>query len=258
VMVVGGSGGMTGAPLLAARAAMRAGSGMVFCALPGTDTARHASGTEIITRALPAVDEGALGADAADVVLEQIERFGALALGPGLGGHPETRRAVHDLVAKVPIPIVLDADGLNALDGDLTVLADRGASGGETVLTPHDGEYQRLSGSPVGDDRIAAAQELADRARAVVLLKGPTTVVAAPGAGAVLLNPTGTPLLATAGTGDVLTGVVAAFLARGVGAFEAAAAAAWVHGDAARRAGRGVGTGLVAGDVVDALGSTLA
>ncbi|HEX5586518.1 MAG TPA: NAD(P)H-hydrate dehydratase [Acidimicrobiia bacterium] len=258
VMVVGGSGGMTGAPLLASRAAMRSGSGMVFCALPGTDAARHASGGEVITRALPAVDDGALAVDAVAVVLEQIDRFGALALGPGLGGHPDTRRAVCDLVAKVPVPMVLDADGLNAVDGDLRVLADRGASGGVTVLTPHDGEYRRLMGRPVADDRIAAAQALADEAQAVVLLKGPTTVVAAPGSDHVILNPTGTPLLATAGTGDVLTGVIAAFLARGVGAFDAAAAAAWVHGDAARRAGQHVGTGLVAGDVVEALASTLA
>ena len=262
VMVVGGSGGMTGAPLLASRAAMRSGSGMVFCALPGTDAARQASGSEVITRALPAVDNGALATAATAVVLEQIDRFGALALGPGLGGHPDTRRAVCELAAKVPVPVVLDADGLNALDGDLSVLADRGAAGGVTVLTPHDGEYRRLMGSPVGDDRIAAAQALADQARSVVLLKGPTTVVAAPGSDHVVLNLTGTPLLATAGTGDVLTGVVAAFLARGVDAFDAAAAGAWVHGEAARRAGHQAGLhtsgGLVAGDVVDALGSTLA
>jgi ADP-dependent NAD(P)H-hydrate dehydratase / NAD(P)H-hydrate epimerase len=262
VMVVGGSGGMTGAPLLAGRAAMRAGSGMVFCGLPGDDAARRGSGGELITRALPAVDDGALAARAVDEILASLDRFGALALGPGLGGHPETRRAVRGLVARVRVPLVLDADGLNALEGDLDALAARGATGVATVITPHDGEYRRLTGHAVGDDRIAAARTLAEATRSVVLLKGPTTVVAAPrGDAPVHLNPTGTPLLATAGTGDVLTGIVAALVARGVPPVDAAAAAAWVHGraalDAAANLGTDDGSGIVAGDVVEALASTL-
>src|SRR5262249_17993231 len=149
------------------------------------------------------------------------------------------------------VPLVLDADGLNALNGDLGPLRTRQTLGAPTVLTPHEGEYARLAGEPVGEDRIDAARRLADRSGAVVLLKGPATVVAEP-AGArttrrVALNPTGSAALATAGTGDVLTGVIAGFLARAVPAFEAAAAAAWVHGRAAERVARTLGgTGLVA------------
>jgi NAD(P)H-hydrate epimerase len=256
VLVVGGSGGMTGAPALASHAALRAGAGIVICGLPGVDAARRASGTEVITRVLPDVDDGALATDAVGALLDGIERFRALALGPGLGSHRATRAAVVELVRTAPIPLVLDADGLNALDGDLDPLVARADAGLATVITPHDGEYRRLAGQPVGDDRIASARSLAERSGAVVLLKGATTVVAPPAAdpAPTFLNPTGTSALASAGTGDVLTGVVAAFLARGVPPAQAAAAAAWVHGRAAQE----LGSGLVAGDVVAALPPTLA
>jgi hydroxyethylthiazole kinase-like uncharacterized protein yjeF len=257
VFVVGGSGGMTGAPLLASHAAMRAGAGIVFCGLPGDDAARLASGSEIITRPLPAVDGANLSPDAVDLVLGSLDRFGALALGPGLGSHPATRRAVVELVTHATVPLVLDADGLNALQGDLAPLELRSSQGHATVVTPHDGEYQRLAGERVGEDRVEAARRLARRSGAVVLLKGPTTVIATSEAATgerILCNLTGTSALASAGTGDVLTGVIAAFLARGVAPFEAAGAAAWVHGKAAET----VGPGLVAGDVVAALAPTLA
>jgi hydroxyethylthiazole kinase-like uncharacterized protein yjeF len=122
------------------------------------------------------------------------------------------------------------------------------------VITPHDGEYERLAGHAVGEDRVEAASELADRLRVVVLLKGPATVVADP-FGRVAINTTGGRELATAGTGDVLTGIVAALLARGAAPFQAAAAAAWIHGRAATEAG--TAPGLVAGDLIDALPRTL-
>ncbi|MET0920608.1 MAG: NAD(P)H-hydrate dehydratase [Acidimicrobiia bacterium] len=255
VMVVGGSGGMTGAPTLAARAALHAGASIVFCALPGVGAAHHASGAEVIARALPATD-GNLAPEAVEAITVDLGRFRALALGPGLGGAHDTRRAVTELVTRASVPLVLDADGLNALAGDLAPLMQRASHDRVSVLTPHDKEFERLAGEPVGVDRITAAQTLADRAGAVVLLKGATTVIAEPAGsgGRVILNVTGTPDLATAGSGDVLTGIVAAFVARGVPAFEAAAAAAWVHGRAAEL----VGPGLVAGDIVDALASTLA
>ena len=215
----------------------------------------------MITRVLPATD-GNLSPEAVDDVVTDLTRFGALALGPGLGADSDARRAVLELVARVTIPLVLDADGLNALDGDLAPLRMRASRGGVTVVTPHDQEYARLAGEPVGIDRIAAARGLAARAGAVVLLKGPTTVIAEPAppgddgtvTGRVVLNVTGTPALASAGTGDVLTGIVAAFVARGASGFEAAAAAAWVHG----RVAEIVGPGLVAGDIVAALAPTLA
>jgi NAD(P)H-hydrate epimerase len=256
LMVVGGTTGMTGAPMFVSHAAMRAGAGIVWCGVPGDDAAAAGSGTEVITVALPAAPDGSLDARAAGTVLRDLGRFGAVVIGPGLGGHEGVQVAVNQLVADAPVPMVLDADGLNALRGDLSPLRVRHTMlTTPTVLTPHDGEYTRLVGEPPGDDRIAAARRLATAADAVVLLKGSATVIAEPGPdGRVAVNTTGGPWLATAGTGDVLSGILGAFLARGVPAFEAAAAAAWVHGRAADRAGH---TGMIAGDLVGAIPAAL-
>lgn len=248
VFVVGGSDGMAGAPLLASRAALRAGAGIVHCGLPGHEAAARASGGEVISRPLPARG-GALDAAATGIVVGSLGRFGALVLGPGLGLAESTRTAVRRTAAEAGVPLVLDADGLNGLEGDLTPLRSRAHP---TVLTPHDEEYRRLTGRAVGPDRLEAARDLAARSGAVVLLKGPATVVAAPD-GRAAVNPTGGPVLASAGTGDVLSGVVGALLARGVAAFEAAAGAAFLHG----AAGQAIGTGLTAGDLVRALPRTI-
>jgi ADP-dependent NAD(P)H-hydrate dehydratase / NAD(P)H-hydrate epimerase len=205
---------------------------------------------------MPATAEGAIDRAAADVLLgPYIGRFKALALGPGLGRAPETAAVVARLVAEVPVPLVIDADALNLLADDPAPLAARRTAGHPVaILTPHDGEYARLAGRPVGDDRVGAARELAARLGVVVLLKGPATVVAHP-QGHAAINTTGGRELATAGTGDVLTGIVAALLARGVLPFDAAAVAAFIHGRAAEEAG--TAPGLVAGDLVDALPRTL-
>ncbi|MCZ7527541.1 MAG: NAD(P)H-hydrate dehydratase [Acidimicrobiia bacterium] len=190
-------------------------------------------------------------------------RFRALVLGPGLGTDAAARAEATLLAAQAPVPLVLDADGLNALEGDLAPLRVRRAGLSEaTVLTPHGGEYARLTGRPVGDDRLAATRRLADDSESVVLLKGPGTVVAEPG-GRAVVNPTGGPWLATAGTGDVLAGILGAFLARGLPAFEAAAAAAWVHGRSADVAADALDAGpepegILAGDLVGAIPRTLA
>jgi hydroxyethylthiazole kinase-like uncharacterized protein yjeF len=250
VYVVGGSQGMTGAVMLASRAALRAGAGIVVAGVPG-DAAARASGGEVITRSLPATSTGALDEESVKEVLDGLDRFRALVLGPGLGQAPATVAAVRRLVAEAPIPLVLDADGLNALDGDVELLADRPAA---TVITPHAGEYARLAGEKVGEDRIGAARRLAERAGAVVVLKGSRTVIADP-TGRAAINTTGGPWLATAGTGDVLSGMVGALTAVGLPAFRAAAAGAWVHGRAADEAGH---AGLVAGDLIDALPAVLA
>jgi NAD(P)H-hydrate epimerase len=249
VYVVGGSQGMTGAVMLAARAALRAGAGMVVAGLPG-DAAVRASGGEVITRSLPATSSGGLDEDAAKEILDGLDRFRALVVGPGLGRSAATVAAVRRLVGEAPVPLVLDADGLNALDGDVELLAGRPAA---TIVTPHAGEYARLAGEPVGEDRVAAARRLAERAGAVVLLKGSRTVVADP-TGRAALNATGGPWLATAGTGDVLSGIVGALAAMGLPAFRAATAGAWLHGRAADLAGH---EGLVAGDLIHALPTVL-
>jgi NAD(P)H-hydrate epimerase len=248
VLVVGGSGGMTGAPLLVSHAAMRTGAGMIWCGVPGVDAAARASGSEIVAKALPATDEGALTGLGA--VAEAIDRFRAVVVGPGLGGATETRAAVRAMLATIAVPVVLDADGLNAFEGDAAALASRTAP---TILTPHEGEYRRLAGVPVGDDRVGAARRLATATGAIVLLKGPGTVVAAPD-GRAAVNPHDGAWLATAGSGDALSGIIGGLLARGLEPFEAATAGAFLHASAADQAGH---TGLVAGDLVAALPRTL-
>ena len=239
VRVVAGSPGMTGAAHLVAAAALRSGAGYVTLSSPGAGDDPGAP-TEVVGRALP-------GPGWADAVVTDADRFGALALGPGLGTAPDTMAEVRTLVGAWPGPVVVDGDGLTAL-GD-RVAAVTSAREVPAVLTPHDGEFARLTGGSPAGDRIAAVRSLAAATGAVVLLKGPATVVADPG-GAVLVSTSGDARLATAGTGDVLTGVVAAFLAGGLPPLQAAAAAAFLHG----RAGAvGWRHGLVASDLLDRL-----
>lgn len=250
LLVIGGSGGMTGAPMFVSHAAMRVGAGIVWCGVPGQEAAARAGGTEVVVRALPASADGAL-CTIPDDLLEDLSRFRAAAIGPGLGTADVTQGAVREIVRRAALPVVLDADGLNAFAGDAAALGDRPAP---TIVTPHEGEYARLLGEPVGDDRVAAARRLARVTGAVALLKGPGTVIAEPD-GRAVVEPTGDASLATAGSGDVLTGIIAGLLARGLEPFAAAATGAFLHGRAADRAGH---TGLVAGDLVAALPRTLA
>jgi ADP-dependent NAD(P)H-hydrate dehydratase / NAD(P)H-hydrate epimerase len=254
LMVFGGSLGMTGAPLMAARAAGRTGAAMVVCALPGS-AAGSVAGSEIVTRALPATDDGHFDEDAARVALKDIARFRAIAVGPGLGRDDRAQAAARRLIAEAPGGLVVDADGLNALAVDPAPLRVRHAAAlPPAVLTPHAGEYERLAGGPVGPDRLGAARELARRLHSVVVLKGPGTVIAAPD-GALYINPTDSAALATAGTGDVLTGIIGGFLANGATPIEAAVSGVYVHGQAARTAG--TGPDLVATDLIAALHPTL-
>ncbi|HLG00768.1 MAG TPA: NAD(P)H-hydrate dehydratase [Acidimicrobiia bacterium] len=246
VYVVAGSGGMLGAATLAARAALRSGAGLVALGVPGTELAARASGGEVITKALAETPEGLLDETAAKEVLGDLDRFGSLVIGPGLGRDIRTANAVRAIVADAPIPVVVDADGLFALAEDPGALERRR---GDTVLTPHLGEFERLTGASGVPDRVAAATAAAADFGAVVLLKGSTTVIAEPG-GRVVLNRTGGSWLATAGTGDVLAGIIGSLLAQGVPAFEAAAAGAWLHGSAADHVRH---HGLIAGDLIDAL-----
>jgi NAD(P)H-hydrate epimerase len=241
--VVAGSSGMLGAARFSSSAAQRAGAGMVRWCVPGA-APDSLPASEAVARAVPA-------ADFAEVVLEELARCQAMVIGPGLGSNPGVVASVRSLVARAEVPVIVDADGLGALgpvDQAREVLAGRKIP---AVLTPHDGEFARLAAaaagadSPPGPDRIAAARSLASRLGAIVLLKGSTTVVAAPDGEAFLIT-AGSSRLATAGTGDVLSGVVGAFLARGLDPLRAAALAAHVHG---RAAGLGLAEGLVAGDL---------
>jgi ADP-dependent NAD(P)H-hydrate dehydratase / NAD(P)H-hydrate epimerase len=243
VLVVGGQSGMTGAACLTALAALRADAGYVTLAVP------EGSLPVVEALALEPVKIGWREDDAVDTIASAAERAGALALGPGLGRGDGRRTLVRALLERVELPAVVDADALFGLEP-----VERTAS---TVLTPHAGELARLLDTEsawVDEHRLRAAENAAERFQAVVLLKGTDTIVAEPGAGAIVCD-YGSGTLATAGTGDVLTGVVAAFLAKGVEAPMAASAAAVAHGLAARRAPHAAG--LVASDLLGLLPAVL-
>jgi ADP-dependent NAD(P)H-hydrate dehydratase / NAD(P)H-hydrate epimerase len=241
VGVAAGSPGMEGSAILCTRGAMAAGAGMIRLGSPGSPAA--AWPTEVVRMHLPA--EGWAGA-----FVEASAKCKAVVLGPGLGTGEATADEIRAVIGAVPVPLVIDADALTALGSTAAarILIDKRSA--PSILTPHDGEYARLYGSAPTDDRLASARALARATGAVVLLKGPLTAVASPdgavGAPDVLLAQAGGPALATAGSGDVLSGVIGAFCARGLPALEAAAVAAHVHG---RAASLGPAQGLVAGDL---------
>jgi ADP-dependent NAD(P)H-hydrate dehydratase / NAD(P)H-hydrate epimerase len=257
VLVVGGSRGLTGAPSLSSEAALRAGAGIVTACIPASlNLVFEQRLVEVMTR--PCVDEdGALTPEAADEILLAAERAGAVALGPGLGRSDGTRALVGFLLDRLDKPVVLDADGLWALAGHLDWVFSRDAP---TVLTPHAGELGRLLGRSsawVSANRLDAVQAGADDTGTVVLLKGIDTLVAGPGRSPVVVD-LGNPGLATAGSGDVLTGVVGAFLAKGMDASAAAAAAAAACGVASDIAAERHGqAGMIARDVVESLSPAL-
>jgi NAD(P)H-hydrate epimerase len=238
--IVAGSAGMTGAANLSARAALRAGAGTVRLGIPGVPP--DPVFLEVVGRTIPAT-----GWDAD--VLSDLERMKALVIGPGLSRTDSTRDAVRRLAAESTVPTVIDADGLFALGTAADAAEVLGGRRAGTVLTPHEGEFARLTGAKPGSDRLKAARDLARQTGATVLLKGSTTIVADPD-GQALMSTAGDARLATAGTGDVLTGVIAAFLAQGLPPLRAAGLGAFVHGAAGRLGWR---RGLVAGDLLDAV-----
>jgi NAD(P)H-hydrate epimerase len=253
VVVVGGSMGLTGAPTMAARSAARAGAGYVQVAVPGpVQPAVDLRLLEQMSRGLPDDDGFHTPAGVSDAE-EMTERAGAVVLGPGLGRAEGAQEFARGVAVAVEVPLLVDADGLNAHAGRLDLFRERDAP---TVLTPHEAELGRLlevSTEEVRDHRLQHAREAAELSGAVVLLKGDDTLVARPG-GPVAISPGGTPALATAGTGDVLSGLIGALLAKGMDAFEAAALGALAHVLAARAAAERLGPDhVMAGDVIDAL-----
>ena len=253
VLVAGGSRGLTGAPTLAAEAAQRTGAGYVTACVPASQQAILAQRLlEAMTRGLPD-DDGAHTADGIEAVLELAARGGALVVGPGLGRSDGAVAFARGLVARAEVAVVLDADGLNAHAGELEALAGRSAP---TILTPHEGELARLldiDSSAVQARRLEHVRDAAARSQAIVVLKGDDTLVAEPG-GLVAVSPGATGALATAGTGDVLSGVLAAVLARDVEPFTAACAGVRLHARAGIHAAHEKGVdGVIARDVIEAL-----
>jgi ADP-dependent NAD(P)H-hydrate dehydratase / NAD(P)H-hydrate epimerase len=253
VVVVGGSLGLTGAPSMAARSAARAGAGYVQVAVPGpVQPAVDLRLLEQMSRGLP--DHEGFHTPAGIPEAEAMAaRAGSVVLGPGLGRDPGALEFARGVARGVEAPLLVDADGLNAHAGQLELLQEREAA---TVLTPHEAELGRLlerTPEEIAAHRLASAREAAARSGAVVLLKGDDTIVARPD-GFAAVNPGGTPALATAGTGDVLSGLIGALLAKGLDPFTAACLGAVAHVLAGRAAADRLGADhVVAGDVIDAL-----
>jgi NAD(P)H-hydrate epimerase len=260
VVIAAGSRGLTGAPTMVALAAQRAGAGYVQCAVPASaEQALELRLLEAMTRGLPE-DDGAHTEQGAQTVAEMAERAGAVVLGPGIGKGDSAVAFARAVVRQIDKPLVIDADGINAFAGGaIDLLQERP---GPTVLTPHAGELGRLLDRDSGEveaHRLSAACEAAERSGCVVLLKGDDTIVAPP-EGPVVVSPGATPALATAGTGDVLAGIIGALLSKGLGPLEGTAAAVIAHARAGFAAADRVGGAdhVIAGDVIDAIPAGMA
>lgn len=254
VLVVAGSKGLTGAAALCARAALRGGAGVVTLGIPESlNAVMEVKLTEVMTLPLPDDGYGSPAEEAAERVLADMEYYDILALGPGLGRREGAVRLVQALLENAVRPVVLDADGINAAALERESLQGRKDP---TVITPHPGELGRLLEKGAGEvqsTRLESAREAAEAYRCLVVLKGANTLIAEPG-GDVYINPLMLPALATAGSGDVLTGCIAALWAQGLSALDAAVCGVYLHGEAAVIAAGIVGpVGMTAGDVVSHL-----
>jgi len=258
VLLVGGAPGTAGAAALAARGALRSGAGLVDVVCPESVYEMIGSAaTEALVHPMQAADDGSLDVTAADLA-ELIASATAVVIGPGLGTGKAAGLLVRDLVRDAGLPVVIDADGLNALGDGLATVAE---SAGVRILTPHPGEASRLLGCDTREvqaDRPAAARALADRSGAIVVLKGHRSLVASPGR-VTVVNSTGNPGMATGGTGDVLAGAIAALVGQGLDPFRAAWVGAWLHGAAGDAVAAEVGEiSMTAGDLAAALPAAFA
>ncbi len=227
--LLAGSVGYTGAPVLAANAAVRSGTGLVFLGVPETVYPIVAGKTlEAMPHPLSAAPDGTLAELALDQIMQKAVSCDAILLGPGMGRSAAVEQLIPVLMERLEKPLVLDADGINALSKHMDVLQRRRAP---LVLTPHDGEFARLGGDLTGGDRVGAAKSFAQRYGCVLVLKGHRTVTACPD-GRVYVNTTGNSGLAKGGSGDTLAGLLTGLLAQGMEPGEAAAAAVWIHGRA--------------------------
>ncbi|HBR15512.1 MAG TPA: NAD(P)H-hydrate dehydratase [Candidatus Omnitrophica bacterium] len=253
VFILAGSRRMLGAAALSGLAAMRSGAGLVTVGIPQSLNAvlQKKLSPVVMTLPLNETKDQSLSLSAFHRIEKLYDVCTVLALGPGLSAHPETRKLVLKIVATSPLPLVIDADALNALACDLDVLTK---SGTVKILTPHPGEMARLTQltkTHIENNRSQTASEFAKKYHCTVLLKGHRTVVAS-SRGDLYINKTGNPGMATAGSGDVLTGMIAAFLAQGLSGFEAAKYGAYIHGRAGDlAAGSKTRLCMIASDIID-------
>jgi len=258
LLILAGSPGMTGAAALSSMAALRAGAGLVTLGIPESlNPILEEKCTEVMTIPLPETSAGTLSPDAIPPILDFCRKIDVVAIGPGLSRNPETGELVKELIRSCPVPLVIDADGLNLIADDLSVLSC--ASSGLT-LTPHPGEACRLTGltrEELFADREGIARKFARENNLILVLKGAGTLIALP-EGPLRINLTGNPGLATGGTGDILTGLIAGFMAQGVEAGSAACLGVYVHGAAGDKAAEKVGEiSLIASDLLETIPAVL-
>lgn len=256
VLIVAGSPGMTGAASMTALAAARSGAGLVFVAMPEKlAPILEAKLTEPITMPLVTEEQGIPDLNMHEKIMQKSEGAKAVALGPGMGKAPQTRKLIRKLYADITAPLVLDADGLNAFENNCTGLKNRKAP---TVLTPHPGELARLlnkKASEIRENRISVARDFATQYNVILALKGASTVVANPD-GEIFINSSGNTALSKGGSGDVLTGLIAGFLAQGLHCMKAAGLGVFIHGMAGEIAGeRKTVRAALPTDVIDAIPS---
>ncbi|HEX2055357.1 MAG TPA: NAD(P)H-hydrate dehydratase [Nitrospiraceae bacterium] len=258
--IIAGSVGKTGAAAMAAKAALRVGAGLVTVAVPsGVNDTLEAKLLEVMTAPMPETKARTLARSSVERLLSFARTKTAIAIGPGLTTHPETVDLIHELVKRIDKPCVLDADALNALAGKASLLTE---SKFPPILTPHPGEMARLetdaSPQSINADRIGVASRFARERGVLVVLKGARTVVARPD-GMAAICPTGNPGMATAGTGDVLTGMIAGLLAQGLSQWDAACTGTYFHGLAGDLTARTVGqAAMTAGDLIEHIPQALA
>lgn len=252
LLVIAGSVGKTGAASMTGLSALRVGAGLVTIAIPeGLNDILEIKLTEVMTLPLPETDDHSISMSAEKILIKTIKNMTASAIGPGLSTHPETARLVRRLITMAEKPVLIDADGINALIGYLDILK---RSKAPLILTPHPGEMARLIGKSSKDiqkDRIGIAQDFAMKYRVYLVLKGARTVFADPH-GNVYINTTGNPGMATAGTGDVLTGIIGGLIAQGIEILDAIKIGVYIHGLAGDLASKTFGEmGMIAGDMIE-------
>lgn len=252
VLVLAGSPGKSGAAVMTGRSALRTGAGLVTLAIPeNLRVPLEIPTLEVMTVSLPETIKGTISVDAYDEIIPLTKDKRVVAIGPGLTTHPSTVALVHRLIKTLEIPMVIDADGINAVAQKPDILLEAKAP---IVLTPHPGEMARLAPNiRIQNNRIPVAQETAQKYHSFIILKGVRTIIASPD-GSVFINPTGNPGMATAGTGDVLTGIIAGLISQNVIPVEAAKIGVFLHGLAGDIVAEEKGEyGMIAGDVIDAI-----
>jgi NAD(P)H-hydrate epimerase len=254
VLIVSGSTGMTGSGCLSAKAALRTGAGLVYLGVPAALS--NIYGTQLVEPiVIPFEDKGKgyFSKESGKDIIKELEKMNAAAIGPGISCRQDIVELVNEILINARIPLVLDADALNAVAKDVAILKK---SKVPLIVTPHPGEMSRLIGTSIEDiqkDRIKHARDFSDEYNVITVLKGSKTIIATPH-GRVYINPTGNPGMSTAGTGDVLTGIIAGFIGQGFLPEDAAVAGVFLHGLAGDSAAQKKGEyGLIAGDLVEEL-----